>query len=87
VTVEVFAERYQTQGQYAKVTEATLTYVAIDEQGKPQRYPRARFQPPVAACAPHRQLATGLRDDVGRRAGRKQLTVGCQKLHAGGRHP
>jgi acyl-CoA thioesterase YciA len=40
VTVEVFAERYQTQGQYAKVTEATLTYVAIDEQGKPREIPK-----------------------------------------------
>ena len=40
VTVEVFAERYQTQGQYAKVTQATLTYVAIDEQGRPREIPK-----------------------------------------------
>ena len=40
VKVEVFAERYQTQGQYAKVTEATVTYVAIDDQGKPREIPK-----------------------------------------------
>jgi acyl-CoA thioesterase YciA len=31
----VYAERYRTQGQYIKVTEASLTYVAIDDEGKP----------------------------------------------------
>lgn len=36
VQVEVFAERYTTQGQYVKVTEARLTYVAIDGQGRPR---------------------------------------------------
>jgi acyl-CoA thioesterase YciA len=36
VTVEVYAERFQSQGQYAKVTEAVVTYVAIDENGKPR---------------------------------------------------
>jgi acyl-CoA thioesterase YciA len=36
VEVEVYAERFRSQGQYIKVTEATLTYVAIDEQGKPR---------------------------------------------------
>ncbi len=36
VQVEVFAERFQTQGRYIKVTEASLTYVAIDETGKPR---------------------------------------------------
>jgi acyl-CoA thioesterase YciA len=40
VEVEVYAERYQTQGQYAKVTQATLTYVAIDEQGRPREIPK-----------------------------------------------
>jgi acyl-CoA thioesterase YciA len=40
VKVEVFAERYQTQGQYIKVTEANLTYVAIDETGKPREIPK-----------------------------------------------
>ena len=36
VQVEVFAEAYRTQGQFVKVTEATLTYVAIDDQGRPR---------------------------------------------------
>lgn len=36
VKVEVYAERYRSQGEYTKVTEAQLTYVAIDEQGKPR---------------------------------------------------
>ena len=36
VKVEVYAERYRSQGDYSKVTEAQLTYVAIDEQGRPR---------------------------------------------------
>jgi len=36
VKVEVFAERFRSQGDYIKVTEASLTYVAIDEAGKPR---------------------------------------------------
>jgi len=36
VKVEVFAERFRAQGEYIKVTEATLTYVAIDESGRPR---------------------------------------------------
>lgn len=36
VKVEVFAERIGRQGAYVKVTEASLTYVAIDENGKPR---------------------------------------------------
>jgi acyl-CoA thioesterase YciA len=39
VRVEVFAERLYLQGQYIKVTEATLTYVAITEQGEPRALP------------------------------------------------
>lgn len=35
VDVEVFAESFRSQGQFVKVTEALLTYVAIDEEGKP----------------------------------------------------
>jgi len=35
VKVEVFAERFRSQGEYIKVTEAHLTYVAIDDQGRP----------------------------------------------------
>lgn len=34
--VEVWAERLDLQGQYLKVTEATLTYVAIDAKGRPR---------------------------------------------------
>lgn len=40
VQVEVYAERYTDQGRYVKVTEASLTYVAIDAQGKPRSIPR-----------------------------------------------
>jgi acyl-CoA thioesterase YciA len=40
VQVEVYAERYDAQGQYMKVTEASLTYVAIDDQGRPRPIPR-----------------------------------------------
>ncbi len=40
VQVSVYAERYRSQGQYVKVTEATLTYVAIDEQGRPREIPK-----------------------------------------------
>lgn len=36
VKVEVFAERFRSQGSYIKVTEASVTYVAIDEQGRPR---------------------------------------------------
>ncbi len=41
VQVEVFAERYLAQGEFVKVTEASLTYVAIDEQGRPRAIPKA----------------------------------------------
>ncbi len=40
VQVEVFAERFKAQGQYVKVTEASLTYVAIDAQGRPMQIPK-----------------------------------------------
>jgi len=40
VQVEVFAERFSAQGQYVKVTEASLTYVAIDKDGKPRAIPK-----------------------------------------------
>jgi acyl-CoA thioesterase YciA len=40
VQVEVYAERFSAQGQYVKVTEASLTYVAIDEAGKPRPIPK-----------------------------------------------
>lgn len=34
VKVEAFAETFRSQGRYIKVTEALLTYVAIDDQGR-----------------------------------------------------
>ena len=37
VTVEVYAERFRAQGEYIKVTEATFTYVAIDDNGRPRQ--------------------------------------------------
>lgn len=46
VQVEVYAERFRAQGDYVKVTEASLTYVAIDEAGRPRPLPP---QEPVAA--------------------------------------
>ena len=39
VKVEVFAERMVEQGRYIKVTEALLTYVAIDSDGRPRPLP------------------------------------------------
>jgi len=39
VKVEVFAERFKSQGQYVKVTEASVTYVAIDDAGRPRPIP------------------------------------------------
>ena len=36
VKVEVYAERHLSQGRYVKVTDASLTYVAIDENGRPR---------------------------------------------------
>ena len=39
VKVEVYAERFSAQRQYVKVTEASVTYVAIDDQGRPRPIP------------------------------------------------
>ena len=50
VTVEVFAERFRAQGEYTKVTQATFTYVAIDDQGRPR---------PIEQAADAAALATG----------------------------
>ena len=36
VFVEVFAERYPKRTECVKVTEATLTFVAVDDNGKPR---------------------------------------------------
>jgi acyl-CoA thioesterase YciA len=40
VNVEVYAERNPGELQVVKVTEASLTYVAIDAQGQPRPVPR-----------------------------------------------
>ena len=40
VQVEVYAENFERQGQYMKVTQALLTYVAIDDHGRPREIPR-----------------------------------------------
>jgi acyl-CoA thioesterase YciA len=40
VTVEVYAERRPSDPRIVKVTEATLTYVAIDGSGRPRPVPR-----------------------------------------------
>lgn len=40
VQVEVYAERYHSQKKYVKVTEASLTYVAIDDEGRPRKIER-----------------------------------------------
>ena len=40
VRVEVYAERNPADMQVVKVTEANLTYVAIDREGKPRQIPR-----------------------------------------------
>ena len=40
VKVEVYAERFGSQGSFIKVTEAQVTYVAIDEEGQPRAIPK-----------------------------------------------
>jgi acyl-CoA thioesterase YciA len=40
VDVQVFAERGREEAKIVKVTEAVLTYVAIDLQGKPRSVPK-----------------------------------------------
>ena len=39
VDVEVYAQRRRMQEECVKVTEATLTYVAVDDQGRPRVVP------------------------------------------------
>ncbi|MFD0666804.1 acyl-CoA thioesterase [Ramlibacter sp. MAHUQ-53] len=41
IKVEVYAEAFGAQGRFVKVTEARLTYVAIDERGQPRPLPAA----------------------------------------------
>ncbi len=40
VNVEVYAERGRADTRIVKVTEATLTFVAIDREGKPRPVPK-----------------------------------------------
>ena len=40
VHVEVYAERNPSEPEVVKVTEANLTYVAIDALGKPREFPK-----------------------------------------------
>lgn len=40
VKVEVYAERFRAQGKYIKVTEASVTYVALDDLGRPREVPK-----------------------------------------------
>lgn len=42
VHVEVYAERNPADPHVVKVTEANLTYVAIDSNGQPREIPKAR---------------------------------------------
>ncbi len=41
VDVQVFAERLREDNASLKVTQATLTYVAIDDSGKPRPIPKS----------------------------------------------
>ena len=41
VHVEVYAERNPARPQVVKVTQANLTYVAVDNQGKPRPVPKS----------------------------------------------
>ncbi|HSW17822.1 MAG TPA: acyl-CoA thioesterase [Ramlibacter sp.] len=41
VQVEVYAESFREQGSYIKVTQASVTYVAVDDEGRPRALPRA----------------------------------------------
>ena len=49
VNVEVFAERNPADLQVVKVTEANLTYVAIDDRGQPRPIPAPTPTPAAAA--------------------------------------
>ncbi|WP_096664276.1 acyl-CoA thioesterase [Polaromonas sp. AET17H-212] len=47
VKVEVYAERFGSQGRYIKVTEASVTYVAIDDAGQPRPVPPSSLPRPL----------------------------------------
>ena len=42
INVEVYAERGRADTRVVKVTEATLTFVAIDSEGRPRPIPKER---------------------------------------------
>jgi acyl-CoA thioesterase YciA len=44
INVEVYAERGRADTQVVKVTEATLTFVAIDAEGRPRPIPEKRVK-------------------------------------------
>src|SRR3569833_2458243 len=46
VAVEVYAERNRQVEECVKVTQATLTYIAVNEQRKPRMVERGRAAPP-----------------------------------------
>jgi len=48
VKVEVYAERFREQGKYTKVTEASVTYVALDDTGRPREVPKPASSPAPA---------------------------------------
>ena len=55
VHIAIYAEYLTRQGHFLKVAETTVTYVAIDEQGRPRSVPRPQqaaqlqpYMPPVA---------------------------------------
>jgi len=41
IEVEVYAQRNPAQPRIVRVTQATLSYVAIDDKGRPRKLPRA----------------------------------------------
>ena len=49
VKVEVYAEQFRSQGRYTKVTEASVTYVAIDDHGRPRPVPPSSLPRPKSA--------------------------------------
>jgi acyl-CoA thioesterase YciA len=53
VSVEVFSEQLHNQGEYRKVTQASLTYVAIDAHGRPRSIQKTavKKQPVTKATA------------------------------------
>ena len=52
VKVGVYAERFDRQGHFIKVTEASLTYVAIDDHGRPRELPSRGDTAAEAPAAP-----------------------------------